>query len=271
MRASAHQSTTALLRCCAARESTAKHLGGKPSHIISPHHTYCRITGSPRSSRCHAEALGQDWLERGRCRPVEVSEAFAVVPMALMSEMGLSRHSRQRRRLRPGVIHWRQRTRVSLITLIHALQARGKQDCHAVHRRRRGDGAGAGTFEDVAMLLTQDRNDPRRGARLCTDRTVAARRAGGQEHHFPKGRPTRTSRRIVPTASACLKSSVCQLGLCDAGLVLEEIAAGDGGTSTAISDNCPSAPSYRALRQRAAKNADWLTPLARGGCWARSA
>ena len=122
------------------------------------------------------------------------------------------------------------------------------------------------------MLLTQDqemiRDAVRDFARPSCGRTPRA------------GIRNTTSQRNPPGPGRAGAYGICvpeefggaNLDYVTLALVLEEIAAGDGGTSTAISvTNCPvnAIPSMR--YGNAQQSATWLTPLARGECWARSA
>ena len=90
-------------------------------------------------------------------------------------------------------------------------------------------------------MLTQDQEMmPRRGARLCASRALAQCRALGQEHHFPKD--AHQGLAALGAYGICVPEELGGAGLdyLTLALVLEEIAAGDGGTSTVISvTNCP--------------------------------
>jgi butyryl-CoA dehydrogenase len=83
---------------------------------------------------------------------------------------------------------------------------------------------------------------------------------------------TRAWPHSAPTASACPRNTAARnLDYLTLALVLEEIAAGDGGTSTAISvTNCP----VNAILMRygnEAQKKQWLTRWRRARCSAPSA
>jgi butyryl-CoA dehydrogenase len=100
---------------------------------------------------------------------------------------------------------------------------------------------------------------------------VAERRPWDKEHHFPK--EAHQGLAALGAYGICVPEEFggANLDYLTLALVLEEIAAGDGGTSTAISvTNCP----VNAILMRygnAAQKKQWLTRWRRARCWARSA
>ena len=93
---------------------------------------------------------------------------------------------------------------------------------------------------------------------------MAERARWDKEHHFPK--EAHQGLAALGAYGICVPEEFggANLDYVTLALVLEEIAAGDGGTSTAISvTNCPVNAILHALRQRAAK-ARLAHALARG-------
>ncbi len=115
------------------------------------------------------------------------------------------------------------------------------------------------------MLLTQDQEMVRDAVRDFAQQELWPHAARwDKEHHFPK-----TAHQGLAALGAygiCVPEALGGAGLdyLTLALVLEEIAAGDGGTSTVISvTNCP----VNAILLRygnAQQQRDWLTPLAQG-------
>ncbi len=115
------------------------------------------------------------------------------------------------------------------------------------------------------MLLTQDQEMIRDAVRAFAQEQLwpyAAR--WDKEHHFP--REAHQGLAALGAYGICVPEELGGAGLdyLSLALVLEEIAAGDGGTSTAISvTNCP----VNAILLRygnAQQQKQWLTPLAQG-------
>ena len=115
------------------------------------------------------------------------------------------------------------------------------------------------------MLLTQDQEMIRDAVRaFATEQLWPQAARWDKEHHFPKD--AHQGLAALGAYGICVPEEFggAQLDYVTLALVLEEIAAGDGGTSTAISvTNCP----VNAILMRygnAAQKKQWLTPLAQG-------
>ncbi|PKO43240.1 MAG: acyl-CoA dehydrogenase [Betaproteobacteria bacterium HGW-Betaproteobacteria-3] len=115
------------------------------------------------------------------------------------------------------------------------------------------------------MVLTQDQHMIRDAVRAFATEQIAPHAARwDKEHHFPKD--VHQGLAALGAYGICVPEELGGAGLdyLTLALVLEEIAAGDGGTSTAISvTNCP----VNAILMRygnAAQQKQWLTPLAQG-------
>ncbi len=115
------------------------------------------------------------------------------------------------------------------------------------------------------MLLTQDQTMVRDAVRDFVREQITPHAARwDKEHHFP--RDVHQGLAQLGAYGICVPEQYGGVGLdyVTLALVLEEIAAGDGGTSTAISvTNCP----VNAILMRygsEAQKAAWLAPLARG-------
>ena len=115
------------------------------------------------------------------------------------------------------------------------------------------------------MLLSQDQEMIRDAVRAFATEQIAPHAARwDKEHHFPKD--VHRGLAELGAYGICVPEEFggAHLDYVTLALVLEEIAAGDGGTSTAISvTNCP----VNAILMRygtAAQKAKWLTPLAQG-------
>ena len=115
------------------------------------------------------------------------------------------------------------------------------------------------------MLLTQDQEMIRDAVRTFAQQELWPHAARwDKEHHFPKD--AHQGLAALGAYGICVPEELGGAGLdyTTLALVLEEIAAGDGGTSTAISvTNCP----VNAILLRygnAQQQRDWLTPLAQG-------
>lgn len=115
------------------------------------------------------------------------------------------------------------------------------------------------------MLLTQDQTMIRDAVRdFVTEQITPHAARWDKEHHFP--RDVHQGLAQLGAYGICVPEEYGGAGLdyVTLALVLEEIAAGDGGTSTAISvTNCP----VNAILMRygnEAQKQQWLAPLARG-------
>ena len=115
------------------------------------------------------------------------------------------------------------------------------------------------------MLLTQDQEMIRDAVRDFAQTELWPHAARwDKEHHFPKD--VHQGLAALGAYGICVPEEFggAQLDYLSLAVVLEEIAAGDGGTSTAISvTNCP----VNAILLRygnAQQKRDWLTPLAQG-------
>jgi butyryl-CoA dehydrogenase len=115
------------------------------------------------------------------------------------------------------------------------------------------------------MLLSQDQEMIRDAVRAFVQDQVAPHAAKwDKDHTFPKD--VHKGLAQLGAYGVCVPEEFGGAGLdyVTLALVLEEIAAGDGGTSTAISvNNCP----VNAILMRygnVQQKRDWLTPLARG-------
>ena len=115
------------------------------------------------------------------------------------------------------------------------------------------------------MLLTQDQEMIRDAVRAFAQEQLWPRAAEWDKaHHFPK--EAHQGLADLGAYGICVPEDLGGAGLnyLTLALVLEEIAAGDGGTSTAISvTNCPVNAILMAYGN-AAQQAKWLTPLAQG-------
>ncbi|MEG2630665.1 MAG: acyl-CoA dehydrogenase family protein, partial [Comamonas sp.] len=114
------------------------------------------------------------------------------------------------------------------------------------------------------MLLTPDQEMIRDAVRDFAQREIWPHAARwDKEHHFPKD--VHQGLAALGAYGICVPEAYGGAGLdtLSLALVLEEIAAGDGGTSTAISvTNCP----VNAILMRygsEAQKQQWLVPLAR--------
>ena len=115
------------------------------------------------------------------------------------------------------------------------------------------------------MLLTQDQEMIRDAVRAFAQEQLWPQAAKwDKEHHFPK--EVHKGLAELGAYGICVPEEFggANLDYLTLAVVLEEIAAGDGGTSTAISvTNCP----VNAILMRygnAAQKKQWLTPLAQG-------
>ena len=115
------------------------------------------------------------------------------------------------------------------------------------------------------MLLTQDQEMIRDAVRAFAQEQLWPQAAKwDKEHHFPKN--VHKGLAELGAYGICVPEEFggANLDYLTLALVLEEIAAGDGGTSTAISvTNCP----VNAILMRygnATQKKQWLTPLAQG-------
>ncbi len=115
------------------------------------------------------------------------------------------------------------------------------------------------------MLLTQEQEMIRDAVRaFATEQLWPHAARWDREHHFPKD--AHQGLAALGAYGICVPEAYggAQLDYLTLALVLEEIAAGDGGTSTAISvTNCPVNAILMAYGSEAQKQ-KWLTPLARG-------
>ena len=115
------------------------------------------------------------------------------------------------------------------------------------------------------MLLTEDQQMIREALRSFVQEQITPHAARwDKEHHFPQD--VHRGLAALGCYGICVPESYGGAGLdyVSLALVLEEIAAGDGGTSTVISvTNCP----VNAILMRygsEAQKQQWLAPLARG-------
>jgi butyryl-CoA dehydrogenase len=125
---------------------------------------------------------------------------------------------------------------------------------------------------ETLMLLTQDQEMVRDAVRAYAQAELWPHAARwDKEHHFPKDAHKGLAE--LGCYGICVPEELGGAGMdyLTLALVLEEIAAGDGGTSTVISvTNCP----VNAILMKfgnAAQKKQWLAPLAQGRCSVRSA
>lgn len=115
------------------------------------------------------------------------------------------------------------------------------------------------------MLLTEDQVMIRDAVRAFAQEQLWPHAARwDKEHHFPKD--VHKGLAELGCYGICVPESLGGAGLdyLSLALVLEEIAAGDGGTSTAISvTNCP-VNAILMMYGNAAQQEQWLRPLAQG-------
>src|SRR5215470_12266479 len=115
------------------------------------------------------------------------------------------------------------------------------------------------------MLLTPDQEMIRDAVRdFAREQLWPHAARWDREHTFP--REAHRGLAALGAYGICVPEAYGGAGLdyLTLALVLEEIAAGDGGTSTAISvNNCPVCSILLSYGNDAQKR-DWLTPLARG-------
>ena len=115
------------------------------------------------------------------------------------------------------------------------------------------------------MLLTQDQSMIRDAVRAFVNEQIKPHAARwDREHHFPKD--VHRGLAELGTYGVCVPTEYGGAGLdyVTLALVLEEIAAGDCGTSTAVSvNNCPVCAILMRYGNEAQKQR-WLTPLAQG-------
>jgi butyryl-CoA dehydrogenase len=115
------------------------------------------------------------------------------------------------------------------------------------------------------MLLSQDQEMVRDAVRAFAREQLWPHAARwDKEHHFPK--PAHQGLAELGAYGICVPEEYggANLDYLTLALVLEEIAAGDGGTSTAISvTNCPVNAILMAYGNEQQKK-QWLTPLAQG-------
>ncbi|MCW7537242.1 acyl-CoA dehydrogenase family protein [Aquabacterium sp. A7-Y] len=115
------------------------------------------------------------------------------------------------------------------------------------------------------MLLTQDQTLIRDAVRAFVQEQVLPHAARwDREHHFPQD--VHRGLAALGTYGVCVPAEYGGAGLdyLSLALVLEEIAAGDGGTSTAVSvNNCPVCAILMRYGSEAQKQR-WLVPLAQG-------
>ena len=115
------------------------------------------------------------------------------------------------------------------------------------------------------MLLTQDQEMVREAVRAFSQEQLWPHAARwDREHHFPK--EAHRGLAALGAYGICVPEEWggAQLDYLTLALVLEEIAAGDGGTSTAISvTNCP-VNAILMAHGNASQKKQWLTPLAQG-------
>jgi hypothetical protein len=115
------------------------------------------------------------------------------------------------------------------------------------------------------MLLTQDQEMIRDAVRAFAQEQLWPHAAHwDREHHFP--RDAHQGLAALGAYGICVPEELggANLDYLTLALVLEEIAAGDGGTSTAISvTNCP-VNAILMKHGNAQQKRQWLTPLAQG-------
>ena len=123
------------------------------------------------------------------------------------------------------------------------------------------------------MLLSEDHLAVQDAVRAYVQDRIAPNAARwDKEHHFPAAELKGLAELGCYGVAVPTEWDGAGLDYLALAIILEEIAAGDGATSTVVSvNNCPVCSILMAWGSDAQKE-QWLKPLARAAtCWARSA